>query len=297
MARGENLEELIKIHPELSADGASSAGPASAPAVAPAADDFLAEFGGQGAPAAAEPPVDAEPGRPEPEFVAPKGRFAAGSTVMAVEASGLGRGRQFKTLLLVLGVAAAVAVAVMLIVSSLSSKYEGQTPQVQPDAAVEDEKFAGEVELKVSPPEVLVFIDGDPYKPEGNPPKLQGVRAGNHRFKLVAPGYIPWEGEMQLQVNQPATIEQKLEERIGKVMLRSVPPGADILLNGKRVGKTPRTLEALPAGKTHQVILALKKYQPMKFNIEPTEWPEGPQVEIKIEKKLEKTGAPKKRHR
>ncbi|NMB75276.1 MAG: protein kinase [Myxococcales bacterium] len=285
MARGENLEELVKLTPSQKET----------------ADGFLQDFG-PGAAAAPEPPAPAAPvvsREPAPSDAAsaplmeapPRGRFSTGETVMAVEASGLGRGRLWKNLAWVLGALALLGLAGYWFATRLTAGAGATAAADAGPAPVE--KYAGEIQLKVTPEVAVVLIDGDPYRPDGNPPKLLGVRAGTHRVRLVSPGHLPWEGELTFVADQPGLIEQTLSPRKGKLTLKSDPPGADIFIDNKKVGRTPKTFEGFEAHREHAVVLRAKKYKDLKFKIERTDWPEDVEAPLLLEKKLERAGGAK----
>ncbi len=222
----------------------------------------------------------------EPPYQAPQKRFAGGETVMAIEAGGLGKKRQKTTLLRLGGVLAAVILLAALLVYSLV-RDTGET--VQTGAGPSGNRFAGAVELKVTPEGALVFVDGDLVKPQGNPPQLLNLRPGPHRIKLIHPGYLNWEGDVNLEADQPFVIERGLEERTGTLLITSTPPGAILIQDGTRpLGKTPYTFNNYLVRKSMKLTLDLKGYHPVKVAVEPSDWPEEATAELKIEKKLEK---------
>jgi hypothetical protein len=126
-----------------------------------------------------------------------------------------------------------------------------------------------------------------------------GLRAGMHRIKLAHPGYLPWEDDITFEADKPRVIEQKLEERIGNVVFASKPSKAKIFLNGELVGRTPKTVENLSAAKSHKVVLKAKgrRWEPLRFSIEPPDWPEQIDEDLKIEKKLKKRKRRRRRRR
>lgn len=270
MAKGDNMEELVKIHPAPAGDEAPQA-PAQAPEQAPEQ-------------ASPEQLVETEFKPP------PKRRFSAGSTVMAILDGGLGKRRQLKTLLLLLSGAALVVLVVVFIISSLGAEDEIKKEVVEEPPPAPVEAFAGAVQFKTEPDGALIFVDGDLVKPEGRPPRIMGLRAGMHRIKLAHPGYFPWEGDFTFEADKPRVIEQKLEERIGNVVITSKPSKAKIYLNGELVGRTPKTVEKLSAAKSHKVVLKARgrRWEPLRFSIEPPDWPEMIDEDLKIDKKLKK---------
>jgi len=266
MAQGDNMDELVKLHP----------------APAPAAE-----------PVAPEPPA-------EPEFKPPpKRRFSAGQTVMAILEGGLGKRRQLKTLgLLVVGVVLVILI-VVFVVSGLSKEDEIEKEEVVEPPPAPVEAYAGAVQFDTEPDGALVFVDGDLVKPEGQPPRVMGLRAGMHRIKLMLPGYLPWEDDITFEADKPRVIEKKLEERIGNLVLSSKPSRAKIYLDGELVGRTPKTIENLSAAKSHKVVLKAKgrRWEPLRFSIEPPDWPENIDEDLKVEKQIKKRKRRRRRRR
>ncbi|MBN2494181.1 MAG: serine/threonine protein kinase [Deltaproteobacteria bacterium] len=222
-------------------------------------------------------------------------RFAAGSTVMAVEAADLGTGRHTKAWLLVGGIACVMALVTWMVVSGLGDKGKPTVKIVEPEPRAEG--FAGAVEIKTTPAEVLIFVDGDLVEPMGNPPRLMSQRAGKRRIRLMAPGYLPWEGDLVLEKDKPSVLDQTLVERKGKLVLQSQPPKALIFLDGKKAGRTPTTIEDLSAATTHKVVLRARKFAPVEFEIKPADWPEDVEAALVVEKKLEKQTRKRRRRR
>ncbi len=246
----------------------------------------------------ADPIEPAEPAPPTeavvvPEMVAPAGNFSAGSTVMAVEAGGLGKRRHLKAFGIVAGGAAIVVLLVVLIVSSLS---DGPTPQPKkdPPEAPDTSGFAGPVQVKIVPDNALVFVDGDPVEPAGDPPRIMNLRAGQRRFKIVAPGFLAWEGDVVLERSAPKVIEQELAPRTGTVVLKS-KPRALVFFGGKRLGRTPVRIPDVQAPKVHKVVLRARRHLPLKFDIKPSDWPDDPAAELVVEKQLKKKGRRRRR--
>ncbi|MBW1871103.1 MAG: PEGA domain-containing protein, partial [Deltaproteobacteria bacterium] len=296
MARGDDPDELVRV--PMVAENES-------PSSMPSPEGLLAEVPRAAAPAVMQdlmlPPdeqptqVD-EPPR-EPEFAPPKGSFAAGNTVMAIKEGGLGKGRQLKTLLIVLGVAAALVLVVVLIVKNLGTKDDGGKSKVVEPPPENLDKFAGAVQVLTQPAGAVIFVDGDQVEPEGQPPRIMGLRSGERQFKLILPGYLPWEGNIKLETDKPYVIEQKLEERHGNLVITSQPSKALIFLNGKRAGRTPKTLKNLSAAKTYKFILKQKRYKLARFTVGPADWPDELTKDLAIEKKLERPKRKKRRRR
>jgi len=230
-----------------------------------------------------------------PELVAPAGGFASGSTVMAVEAGGLGKSRHLKAFGIVAGGAAIVILLIVLIISGLADKPVPKPKAAQPEAP-DTSGFSGAVEVKIDPDNALIFVDGDPVEPAGNPARIMNLRAGKRRFKIVAPGYLGWEGDVVLERGTPKVIEQKLQVRKGPIVVRSIPR-ALVFFDGKRSGWTPARLSEVSAAKSHRVVLRAKRYAPLKIDIKPSDWPNDPAAELIVERKLERMKKGRRRRR
>ena len=245
--------------------------------------------------AASSPAPEAAPvPESEPDFAPPpKGSFTAGSTVMAVEQSGLGKKRHLKTSMYVGAGILAVALLMIFVISGLSSKPDLQ--EAKPKIEEKQEQgFSGPVQVTTDPPGALIFVDGDPVKPAGSPPRILNLRSGKRRFKLLAPGYIPWEGDVELVTSQPKDISKSLEPIVGTVVIRSKPSRAKVYMDGKRKGHTPISIENVSGAKAHKLVLKRRGYLPVRFEINPSDWQYDKEAKLVFEKELKR---PKKRRR
>jgi serine/threonine-protein kinase len=244
------------------------------------------------------PPGEVAPGlsaataeRPDgtdPVLRAPRGGFAAGSTVMAVEAGGLGRSRTWKALAIVGGVLAVGALLIWAVVRHLADGDPApQGPRISLDVPVEA-AYSGPVALRVEPAGALAVVDGEPMKPEGDPPSLLGLRAGERRVKLVAAGYLPWEGSLSLVKDQPAELVQQLEPRKGVLKIQTTPPRAMVFLDGKKAGRSPLALKELLASRRHALRVELKGFATESREVKPEDWPEALEDPLVIEFALQK---------
>lgn len=97
------------------------------------------------------------------------------------------------------------------------------------------------------------------------------VSAGSHVVGAVAEGYALARKEVVVAGNAEAAVSFQLlradAQRDANLTVRSRLPGADVLVNGKSVGKTPlRTSLALPAG-SYDIELRRPGYAPAKQGI------------------------------
>ncbi len=184
-----------------------------------------------------------------------------------------------------------LVVGLVIFVVMMSSGDKATVASVQPEDEVNAPaagSFAGPVQIQSKPEQVVIFVDGDIVELQGQPPRIMGLRAGTRRFRLVAAGYLPWEGDVELAADSPLVIEQELEERRGQVTLRSKPARAWIYLDGKKVGRTPKTFANMSAASVHKIILRARRHKPLRFEIQPSDWPERLDQAFVLEKKLDK---------
>ncbi len=273
MAQGDQLQERVFTDPA---------------AEAPPADFSLID------------PASAPEPEPEPEsapssLVAPSGKFSRQDTVMAIEQGGLGRGRLWKTLAAVLAVAAGITLVVMFVVQNLTEQPESQPTPAPAAEPSQTDKFAGAVQVFSDPPGAIIFVDGQQVEPAGKPPRIMGLRAGQRQFKLVVPGYLPWDGPVELRTGKSLEIRKKLAERHGNLVLKSTPKGALVFWNGKRVGRTPKKLEKISTAKTHRLVLRKGRRLTSRFSVGPADWPADPAQDLIIEKKLSRSQNKKRR--
>lgn len=228
---------------------------------------------------AADQPLPPPVAAPEPAG----GGFSGGSTVMAVEQSGLGPGRHRKTLLLVLGGLALLVGLVLLIVWGAG----GEEPEPPPAAAAPqvERELAGPLHISSRPDKALIRIDGQPVEPAGDPPRILNLTAGSHQLELMAPGYQSWSGTVELAAGEPTHLERTLEPRLGTLVLRA-RPRALVWLDGKRRGRTPLRIPELSIAATHQIALRARRRPPLRFEIKPSDWPAAPESKLVIEKTI-----------
>lgn len=107
----------------------------------------------------------------------------------------------------------------------------------------------------VSPvPEARVFIDGAAV---GTAPVDKEVAAGEHFIVVEQTGYAKFEQKVAVEAGQTVTVPANLKS-VGKVRFLSSPEGAEVVVNGQSIGKTPLTQD-IDAG-THVVTVRLSGY-------------------------------------
>jgi len=136
------------------------------------------------------------------------------------------------------------------------------------------------LDITSDPPQAEVFVNGE--KQASLTPATISLSPGRYRIALQKAGYGRYEGSVELKdedirglnfqlqaqtTQQQATRPQAPQARaVGFVELRTVPPGADILVDGASTGqRTPFRLE-LPTGQ-HSLTLFLRGYRSVQRTI------------------------------
>jgi hypothetical protein len=103
----------------------------------------------------------------------------------------------------------------------------------------------GRLRIVTPVPEAEVFIDGSSA---GKAPIERGdLSAGKHYVVVRARGYAEWRREVNIEAGGVANLTAELSAS-GVLKVLSNVAGADVLIDGEIKGKTPLTLEAMPAG-------------------------------------------------
>ena len=97
-----------------------------------------------------------------------------------------------------------------------------------------------------TPDKATVTCDG--VLREDTPLTIDGLRTGPHLVLVEKSGYLPVRRTVVLVGGQRSSLDVQLERLTGLVLLRSVPDGADIEINGAHRGKAPLLITDLPPG-------------------------------------------------
>lgn len=103
------------------------------------------------------------------------------------------------------------------------------------------------VSVSTIPDKAAVTCDG--ILREETPVLLTGLRPGPHLIQVEKPGFLPARRTVMLQAGQPAALEIPLERLTGLILVKVVPAGADIEINGAHRGTAPLLLADLPPRK------------------------------------------------
>jgi len=110
---------------------------------------------------------------------------------------------------------------------------------------------------------------------------------GTYPVTARAAGFADWVGEVRVKEKGPTEVYAQMNRLYGSLRVESTPAGADIMLDGWRVGYTPHTVDEVKIG---NAVVELRKdgYAWQTLNV---------QIETKQESRLnftlEKTPEPK----
>ena len=94
--------------------------------------------------------------------------------------------------------------------------------------------------ISSTPTNARVYIDGDFA---GTTPDAFDVRPGRRDLKLLLGTDLKWQGKVNAEANQVKNVTAELERvNYSSILIKSDPSGAEITINGKYRGETPRRI-------------------------------------------------------
>jgi hypothetical protein len=110
----------------------------------------------------------------------------------------------------------------------------------------------GKLSLQVSVPGADVEVDGNPV---GTTPLAEPLTltVGTHALKVSRSGYAEFLDTVKIGTNQTTTLEVELLPFAAVLDVSSMPPGAEVTIDGKLVGQTPLHVEVDPGERVVRV--------------------------------------------
>lgn len=121
----------------------------------------------------------------------------------------------------------------------------------------------GRLSVDSKPRGARIFLDGEDRGK--TPTDLPEVAVGVHAVALALDGYVIHIEKARVDAEETATVDVELKEKVGKVDVRSSPPGAAVVVDGRVMGTTP-TLLSLPAT-PHVILLRHKDCRDKKVSV------------------------------
>jgi serine/threonine protein kinase/mono/diheme cytochrome c family protein len=142
-------------------------------------------------------------------------------------------------------------------------------------AATQDDRQATLL-LIYSPKTAEVRIDGQ-RRTGRSPLRLNGLRAGAHAITVSAAGYRTVQRPVDLPSGKTTSLTIELPEKVAQLDIISVPPGAEISINGKPRGRAPISGLKVKPDETYAIRAQLRGYERWNTRVTPQEGP-NPQV-------------------
>ncbi|MBI5787428.1 MAG: SUMF1/EgtB/PvdO family nonheme iron enzyme [Candidatus Schekmanbacteria bacterium] len=115
-----------------------------------------------------------------------------------------------------------------------------------PSSSPAKDKNLGAAYIGTQPPGAFVTLDNEP-KELNTPCLLSDLPPGEHYLKLFLPGFQPVVTQIQIKAGEIRDYKYLLEAKYGSIDVNTRPGGADIYLDGKFVGRSPKRIEDILA--------------------------------------------------
>jgi len=130
----------------------------------------------------------------------------------------------------------------------------------------------GKVELKVTPPDASVEVDGETLEGGGSPRTLKLPVDREHTLVIKARGHKPIETTVTPKEGDTVPLEVELEKGVGVVKVSSNAKGAVVYYfedeDWQKIGRVPATIRDLDPTKSHKIKVRHKDYGERELDIE-----------------------------
>jgi hypothetical protein len=121
----------------------------------------------------------------------------------------------------------------------------------------------GSLLVNADVPEAEIYLDGNKVD-ETTPAMITGVAAGPHVVEVRKAPAMPWRQSVSVEANKTTKVTAELKATMGgaagNIQILSNVQGATVWLDGKRVGRSPMTIEAVKPGE-HVIELRSRGYR------------------------------------
>lgn len=121
------------------------------------------------------------------------------------------------------------------------------------------------VDITSQPEGATVIVDGQDRGV--TPLTLFDLAPGRHQLKYRMFGYVERDRFFKLEEGVPLQRSVVMEPEKGLLLIKSVPEGCNISIDGISVGMTPRLVTNLDTKDTHKVTLRAAGYRPSTFEV------------------------------
>lgn len=113
----------------------------------------------------------------------------------------------------------------------------------------------GDLKVTSTPPDAQILVDGEPSGT--TPATLEMLAVGSRTITLKKDNFEPWQGRADIVPLETTAIEARLVSSFGSLAVTTDPTGAEIYLDGKPLGPSPVTIDAVMKG--YHTILAKRE--------------------------------------
>ncbi len=140
------------------------------------------------------------------------------------------------------------------------------------DEKLKLESLAAGLRVVSDPPGADVFING--AKQSGQTPVLLPLAAGQYNLVLRLAGYSAYSGVAQVKDNVQTEVSAQLHakdtSKVAWAEVSSIPPGAEIVVDGTTTSQSTPSRVQLPPG-MHTITLKMKGFQPARRTVQVSE--------------------------
>jgi TolB-like protein len=124
-------------------------------------------------------------------------------------------------------------------------------------------QWMGSLQITAIPVEGEVYLNGafQGKASSAAPLKLSNIFEGEYNLKVMAGGYQTSEQSIQVQPRTLREVQVALQSLPGSLDIASEPSGAEVLIGGQKMGKTPFHLDSIAEG-VYAFSLSLPNYKP-----------------------------------
>jgi len=126
------------------------------------------------------------------------------------------------------------------------------------------EVLKGKLTITSEPTNATVIIDGNEVGK--TPLENYTLPVGLHQVIVKMPGYKDEVFNVSIQAGKLLTFHVELSPKTGMITINSNPSGAEVYIDGQKVGETPLEHYVLPIG-LHQVLIKKEGYKDEVFNV------------------------------
>ncbi len=122
--------------------------------------------------------------------------------------------------------------------------------------------------IRSSPSGAEVYVNSE-YKGK-TPITVSGLRPGSASVMLRKDGFMQHSSSVSLQGGKKKSLGTiKLEGMFGEIKVETIPPRADVIFDGNRIGaRTPVTIRKVPRNRSHSLRVEMNGFRPWSTSVD-----------------------------